>query len=171
MIAYKCLRRGAVGPFSGFRWPVPEPGAAAGPWVESAPSPCASGIHACRPDQLPYWLNWELWLVELDGEVTAAEHKLVAPRGRLVRAVREWTVALQDAFARACAERVLALPPATPDLDGYRRDAVRFPEVGEPPAMMALLAARAAEVAGGPGARLAERAWQAAWLEQRLPLS
>ena len=48
MIAYKCLRAGAVGPFSGFHWPEPGPEGPS-PWIESEPSRCASGIHACTP--------------------------------------------------------------------------------------------------------------------------
>ena len=97
MIAYKCLRAGAVGPFSGFRWPQPADGAP-GPWVASEPSRCASGIHACTAEQLPYWLNWELWQVELDGPIVEGETKLVAPRGRLLGRVDAWGAELQDAF-------------------------------------------------------------------------
>ena len=46
MLAYKFLRPGAVGPFSGFVWP-------AGEWVTAgdAPAPCRTGIHACQLPQ------------------------------------------------------------------------------------------------------------------------
>jgi hypothetical protein len=168
VIAYKCLRKGAVGPFSGFRWPQPTPDAP-GPWVDSQPSRCASGIHACTPEQLPYWLNWELWQVELAGEIVEGETKVVASRGRLLTRVDVWGAELQDAFGRACSERVLARRGGGDDLAGYRRDARSFIEGGEPPAMMALLAARAAEAEAGDEARRAERRWQAQWLAEHLP--
>lgn len=168
MIAYKCLRAGAVGPFSGFRWPEPGPEGPS-PWVESEPSRCASGIHACTAEQLPYWLNWELWQVELGGEIMEGETKLVAERGRLLARVDAWGSELQDAFCRACSERVLARRGASEDLAGYHRDARTFLEGGEPPAMLALLAARAAEAESGEKARRMERRWQAQWLAEHLP--
>ncbi len=170
MIAYKCLRAGAVGPFSGFHWPEPGPEGPS-PWIESEPSRCASGIHACTPEQLPYWLNWELWRVELDGEIEQGETKLVAERGRLLARVDAWGAELQDAFCRACSERVLARRGRGDDLDGYRRDARTFLDAGEPPAMMAMLSARAAEAEAGPEARRMERRWQAQWLAERLSLT
>jgi hypothetical protein len=169
VIAYKCLRPGAIGPFSGFRWPVPA-GPEPGPWVLAEPGRCASGIHACTPEQLPYWLNWELWRVELGGPVTRAETKVVAERGRLVARLDGWSRELRDAFRSACAARVLALDGDGETLDGYRRDARTFLDANEPPAMLALLAARAAQASGGSRARDAERGWQAEWLADRLPL-
>ena len=83
--------------------------------------------------------------------------------------VDAWGAELQDAFCRACSERVLARRGRGDDLDGYRRDARTFLDAGEPPAMMALLAARAAEAEAGPEARRMERRWQAQWLAERLP--
>ena len=65
MRALKALRAGAVGPFSGFRWPTPGDGP--GQWVAASPSPCASGVHACLRGQLPLWLHDELWEIELGG--------------------------------------------------------------------------------------------------------
>jgi hypothetical protein len=139
--------------------------------VTAEPSRCASGIHACHVAHLPYWLNWELWRVELGGEILEGDTKVVAERGRLVDRIDAWTGDLQTAFGRACSDRVLALHGAAAELAGYRSDAVAFLEHGEPPAMMALLAARAAEVAAGPEARTAERRWQADWLAGHLPLT
>ncbi|HET9553714.1 MAG TPA: hypothetical protein VFP50_12165, partial [Anaeromyxobacteraceae bacterium] len=65
MIAYKFLAPGAVGPFSGFAWPVPS-GGGPGPWVAAG---AGGAIHACRTHHLPWWLDAELWAAELDGEV------------------------------------------------------------------------------------------------------
>jgi hypothetical protein len=167
VIAYKCLRSGGVGPFSAFRWPLPADGP--GAWVAAEPRACASGIHACRVEQLPYWLNWELWEVELAGAVGDTGRKLVAARGRLMRRVEEWDHAMQDAFCRACADRVVARRSADPVLAGYADDATQFLDQCEPPAMMALLGARAAEVAQGPAGRESERRWQGRWLTDHLP--
>ena len=79
MIAYKFLRSGRVGPFSAFPWPEP------GVWVHAhaGSDRVQRGIHACRPSDLPWWLADELWEIELDGQVQADEHKIIAPAGRL----------------------------------------------------------------------------------------
>jgi hypothetical protein len=101
VIAYKFLRTGRLGPFTDFRWP------AAGEWVrpKSEVAPCKCGIHACRIEDLPWWLADELWEIELGGEPTAHEHKLVAPSGRLVSRVAEWNRRCAERFAAACAWR------------------------------------------------------------------
>ena len=81
MIAYKFLLADRIGPFTGFRWPV-------GEWVEAAGvDPCLRGVHACRIRDLPVWLGPELWELELAGDVTEQERKLVATRGRLTTRV------------------------------------------------------------------------------------
>jgi hypothetical protein len=105
MIAYKFLGMGAVGPFTGFRWPVP-PGEEPGPWVD-APGPlepCRSGVHGCSAAFLPYWINQELWIVELAEPVLNPGSILVAPRGRLLRHVAAWA-SERHSFAEACARR------------------------------------------------------------------
>jgi hypothetical protein len=63
VIAYKFLREGPIGPFSGFQWPE------RGVWVRTRedPASCRAGIHACRVRDLPWWLANELWEIELDG--------------------------------------------------------------------------------------------------------
>src|SRR5207253_4772684 len=81
VIAYKFLQAGAVGPFTGFRWPV-------GEWVEAAGvDPCLQGVHACRVRHLPFWLGRELWEIELAGAVVEQDRKLVAERGRLTQRI------------------------------------------------------------------------------------
>ena len=101
MIAYKFLRPGRLGPFSGFRWPEP------GVWVHTGGEPalCHRGVHACRPRDLPWWVAEELWEVELDGEVEAGRHKLTGGSGRLRGRIGPWTPARAQAFADACAWR------------------------------------------------------------------
>jgi hypothetical protein len=106
MIAYKCLCAGGIGPFSRYAWPLPRPGRP-GAWVVGPASAamCRSGVHACRALDLPWWLQDELWEVELDGSVTTGRHKVMAPRARLVRRVDAWDAACAQGFAEACALR------------------------------------------------------------------
>jgi hypothetical protein len=101
LIAYKFLRHGRVGPFSRFQWP------GAGVWVqtESHADVCRRGIHACRTRDLPWWLADELWEIELEGDVAAHEHKLVAQAGRLVSRVARWTPECAQEYGKACAWR------------------------------------------------------------------
>jgi hypothetical protein len=161
--AYKFLLPGAVAPFSRFAWPV-------GEWVESAEQrPCRAGVHACRAADLPYWLHEELWELELGGEPLRLRHKLVAPRGRLIRRVEAWNDAAGKAFAEACVERVRLLAGRRDEAAGYLDDLERFaPHVR--PAAVASLAARAAEAVEGPAAYEAERDAQAGWLIGELGL-
>lgn len=121
MIAYKFLREGQVGPFSGVRWPP------AGEWLHAAatgaPSrACGDRVHACRVADLPDWMDSELWRVELDGDVSVDCGKLVADRGRLVGRVEAWDAALMAAFAQACTMRardaaLIVIEPLSPVRD------------------------------------------------------
>jgi hypothetical protein len=90
--AYKFLRPGGIGPFSGKRW-------SPGEWV------AAEGLSACERRHLPLWIWEELWEIELDGEIVARGHKLRAPRARLGGRVEAWSPAAAKAFTRACACR------------------------------------------------------------------
>jgi len=106
VIAYKFLCSGGVGPFSRYAWPLPRhdrPGA----WVIGGASPelCQTAVHACRPGDLPWWLQDELWEVELDGDVRAGRHKVMASRARLLRPVDGWDATCARRFADACALR------------------------------------------------------------------
>jgi hypothetical protein len=106
VIAYKFLAPGGVGPFSRYAWPLPV-GQAPGEWVGASGGAllCHSGVHACRAGDLPWWLQAELWEAELDGDVTAGRHKIMAPRARLLRRVGAWDAACAQRFADACAGR------------------------------------------------------------------
>lgn len=164
MSAYKFLRAGSLGPFTGFRW---EPGE----WVEAASvSLCELGVHACRVDDLPFWVNDELWEIELGGEVVAAGHKLVAPSGRLVRRVDAWTEAASQELgdtAAARARRVAEMRPDDAIALAYAEDAER--RAGQGRSYVATyIAAVVAEHAGGVEGREAERAAQAAWFRALL---
>jgi hypothetical protein len=165
--AYKFLRPGAVGPFSGFQWPVEA-------WVEADEATlCANGVHACRVEHLPYWIGAELWEVELDG-AREEYRKLVAARGRLIRRVEAWDDGARAGFAHACAARVReradeATPERAAQLAEYAADAAANAARGEV-AVLGYIAARAAEVDAGAEGYAAEREAQAGWLASRLRL-
>ena len=177
MIAYKFLSRGAIGPFSGFRWATPESGAA-GAWIEAGP---ADGVHACRASDLPYWIDEELWVAELSDDVQVTHHQVVASRGRLLERVEAWDE-LARAFAADCAATLrarveAALAPGGVTVEvaalllGYCGDAEALARGGDA-ATAAFVAARASAVlAGDPDGFTAERRRQAAWIEQALELA
>jgi hypothetical protein len=170
MLAYKFLRAGAIGPFSGFRWPGPGPDGP-GPWVEAQTfrGGCGAGIHGCDADHLVFWLSDELWTVELDGEVIAADKKLIAPRGRLVRRESAWGPALArrlaDAAIARARERVAEVAGEPAELArGYLADAITYSAVDVAAGLFC--AAHAALTEDG---FLRERAWQSRWLAAQLP--
>jgi hypothetical protein len=158
VIAYKFLRSDGTSVFTSFHWEV-------GRWVEARVEPCRSGIHACRPGDLPYWVGRALYEVELDGEITEEATKVIAPRARLVRRIDAWDDALCDAYTRMCADRAHELARGA-GLDAW--DEVIEPSVREGPALLGFVAARIAERRDGRAAYHAERARQSAWLRERL---
>jgi hypothetical protein len=106
MIALKFLGLEATGLYSGFRWPTPS-GGGPGPWVEVEGELVLglNGIHAARREELVAWLDDELWLVELDGEIEEEADTILARRGRLVRGVESWDADAARDFGEACVER------------------------------------------------------------------
>ena len=163
MIAYKFLRRDGSSTFTAFHWPLP--GDQVGAWVEAKVDPCHSGIHACRPADLPYWAGQALYEIELDGDIVAERAKVVASRARLLRRVDAWEHDVRDAYTRACADRAHELAEGLPEWDATIERLVR-----QGPALMGFMAARIAEAGSGADAYQAERRRQAAWLAERLPL-
>jgi hypothetical protein len=168
--AYKFLRAGAVGPFSGFAWPEPGP-SGPGAWVEARPfrGVCGGGIHGCDADHLVYWLNEALWIIELDGEVAAADKKLIAPRGRLIRRVEAWNRELMRRFAEAGVARARELAEAAAGGEGealargYVADAILYSTLDVGASLFC--AAHAALTIDGLAR---ERAWQSRWLADAL---
>ncbi len=192
MIAHKFLARGAVSPFTAFRWPAP------GEWVGAPAGREAAWVHACRPGDLPYWLDDELWRIELGEPVREARYQVASPRARLVSRIGAWDAAFGREYARACALRArdLALPHLTPalrdalacldDLQAMA-DAVQAADEASIAAAFVSDAANNAlhvgpattsyiacmlvsTLGGGLAAFEAERAWQARWLAKRLGL-
>src|SRR4051812_16495429 len=190
MIAWKFLAPGRIAPFTGVRWNL-------GEWLEAA---SGSGVHACAPEHLPYWVDDELWKVELAGPISREERQIVAGRGRLLARVEGWSSAAGE-FTRACVERtrvrvVTALEAAggtraaaesvgsERDLDRLQKTTAELAAAGSVvsgylfdairrrhyPGLCAYVAANAAAAAGGVRAHDQERAAQVAWLSDRLQL-
>lgn len=164
LIAYKFLGPGRIGRFTGFRWEGDV-------WVETAGAkPCEAGIHACRVQDLPIWLDDELWEIELSGDLVAGERKLVATRGRLTRRIERWTPDLAHEFGRLCVRRTRERVGFVPVLSGFVFDVERF-VAQKRTAIAGFAAARAAELRDGAAAYDAERRAQAVWLADQLQLS
>jgi len=168
MRAYKFLTEDRTGRFSGFRW---EPQG----WVEAngAVDVCRTGIHACRLEQLPLWLDDELWIIELEDVVDLAD-VIVGRRGRLVDRIDAWGRGTACEFAASCVERAhqLAAAGAGDNIGEYADDTRTVAEAAtsvREAAFVAFATAHAAEVAG-PGGGRAERERQARWLRDRLGL-
>lgn len=128
MTYYKCLVAGSASPFSGFRWDQPDV-RVIGEWLhtDGDTDPCRRGIHACRREDLPLWLQPELWTIELAGEVVEGPLKVVATAGRLLDRVTAWDEVAAADYSLACARRAgefAADELAAIGLDG-EADAVR----------------------------------------------
>jgi hypothetical protein len=193
MIAYKFLERGAVAPFTKFAWP------ADGRWVDASRAREGSGIHACRPRDLPYWVSDELWRVELSSPVRERETQIEAARGRLLERITTWDA---RAFAAACAFRardfalaalgpageplarardldeVLAAARSLRDLDrfraelvGYLIDAAVRAREGHAGSASHTAAIAAVALRGSEAAFEEERNWQARWLARLLDVA
>lgn len=169
MIAYKFLRAGGRSLFARFTWPLPERGP--GDWVGADVDPCRSGIHACRPDDLPLWVAHALYRMELAGEVVASPGKVVASRGRLLQRVAAWDEQASEDYTRFCAGRAhtIAAGASRPEtLAGWV--AMAEPSLPEGPALLGFIAASVSEQAHGPRGYREERARQRDWLVERLGL-
>ena len=166
--AYKFTRPGARSPFTGFEWPV-------GKWVEAEGEVglCANGIHACRIEALPRWLDDELWRIEVDGIEEEHDGVVVARRARLLERIEAWNAETSRELARSCAARIreLAQEHADPLL---QRRAQMIPEIadGPDPSATALSMYTTAHAADEvvPGSYWVERRRQAEWLRERLGL-
>ncbi|HVT10236.1 MAG TPA: hypothetical protein VHO67_22405 [Polyangia bacterium] len=185
MIAYKFLTRDGRGPITLWPWPRPSAGAE-GAWVEAG-GPlglCRHGVHACRVDELVYWIHEDLWRVELNGPFVEGQDCVVAARARLVGRIEAWSGGGAQRFAVAVRDHAaaqIAHHPERPRLQGYVDDASWHVDNGFPesPALAALCSAMAvAQTQAGPGsgdpvesAYRRERAWQSAWIAREMRLT
>jgi len=172
--AYKFLTREATGPFSGYAWPLPQ-GAAPGAWVEAGAGVlelCVRGPHVCRPADLAYWLNDELWQLEVGGDQVEGVDCLVVRQARLVRRLDGWRDGgVAARFAQACVAHGTGLVPAPAPARAYLADAAeaaRHGYVAVAAFAAALAVAKTAD--GGDQAYRLERAWQSAWIARELAL-
>jgi hypothetical protein len=100
--ALKFLASERLAPFSRTRWPAPD---AADRWISADNGrPGHAAVYACTVEQAPFWLNDELWIVELDGVIERTERKVSARRGRLVEPVTAWNERARVAFGESCLE-------------------------------------------------------------------
>jgi hypothetical protein len=192
VIGFKFLAAGTRAPFTRFRWPSP------GSWVSAPEDRAEVWIHACRRRDLPYWLDDELWRVELEEPVREARYQIASRRARLLSRVGAWDRGLMRDYARACALRAreLAMPhvPSTvrEALAGataleaiaaaaasagptsraaeYVADAANNALHVGPATTSYIAAMLASSLGGGLAAFEAERAWQARWIGERLAL-
>jgi hypothetical protein len=199
MLAWKFFSPGTVAPFTGVRWPLPPSDGGGAGWVEARSLKPGAGVHACALEDLPYWIDRELWLVELQGDLTRARRQLVAARGRLIAPVREWS-AVEAEFTGACIERTrrrvvdallaegregeATLLLTAADAEAERQAALAIATSGPSfvayvadvirrrpyPGTCAYMAANAAAAIGGVQGHDEERAEQAAWMSRRLKL-
>jgi hypothetical protein len=166
-LAYKFTRPGARSPFTGFEW---QPGE----WVEvdGAIGLCTNGIHACRPEALPRWIDDELWLVELDDVLQELDGVLIARRGRLLERIDAWDDATSRDLARSCAARVRELAEQTGDpyVEGRAEMIAAIADGPDPSATALAMYTTAHAFDDVDGSYHEERRRQAGWLRERLQL-
>jgi hypothetical protein len=105
MIAYKFLATGAVAPFTGKRWPTPG-STGPGAWLAAEAADLVRyGVHACRAEDLAWWPDDELWVVELGTPIITGAFHVVAARARLLAQVTTWSEEGARQYASACAWR------------------------------------------------------------------
>lgn len=127
MTWFKFLASGAVGPFSGYRWPPPGGSHRPGGWVTADGSldPCRNGVHVCRSADLPFWLHEELYVVDVDGPVVEYDSFVLTHRARLVQRV-PWDRRAASTFTRTCTWRVRDLAAEALRRTGRLADADRL---------------------------------------------
>jgi len=123
MRGWKFLERGRVAPFGGHVWPAPGSGAP-GDWIQ----PPGGEVFACRISDLPWWINAELWEVELEPPIRILSTQVAGRRGRLLRRMVGWDDVALRAYGVACAERardlavsILLHEGRTADADALRQ--------------------------------------------------
>jgi hypothetical protein len=146
MRAYAFLDATATDALSGARWPVPGD-AGPGAWLESG------AARGCTAGQLLWWLDRDLWEVELAGEVQARGRGLVAERGRLLAPVASWTPEVARALLVDCALRARDRAVDALGSDGHHAEAAALASAGDLESIAE--AAAAASSADGDGALLA----------------
>jgi hypothetical protein len=148
--AWKFLAPGQLAPFGGLRWPGPGPQSPA-PWVR----PPSGEVFACRLVDLPWWLDAELWEVELEGPVSTLESQLVAPAGRLIRRIEAWDAAALRDYGAACALRARKLAVGVLHQEGREEEAEALARPDALPELARVARSLSAEASTRRGANLA----------------
>jgi hypothetical protein len=182
MRAWKFLERGRVAPFGGHTWPAPGRGAP-GDWIQ----PPGGEVFACRTSDLPWWVNAELWEVELAAPIRALPTQIVGRRGRLLRRMTGWDEPALRAYGIACAERARGVAVSLLLREGRTADAETLQQTRGPlelyrvsqelatdaatrgAAVVGYLAAAALRAAGGAAAAAAHHAADAAVVADGTP--
>jgi hypothetical protein len=96
MKTFKFLEDDGTSVWSATRWPLPSADAP-GAWVDSGEvRACRAGVHACRFEELAYWMRATMWEIELGGDIVEARHKVIARRGRLLRRIDGYPAAVRE---------------------------------------------------------------------------
>ena len=172
MTAHKFLARGAIGPLTGFAWPVPPEGRP-GAWVEAdgALEQCSRGVHVCRTSDLAHWIHDELWELETSGDEIEGLDCVVVQRARLVRRVDGWEEDGRQRFAGACVDHATARLGETVDNAVLRLlEDARFLATNGYIAICAYTVALAVSrmASQEPSAYRREREWQSSWIANEL---
>jgi hypothetical protein len=112
------LRFGRKGPLDRVEWPGPH--AEGDRWVAGR---AARGL---RAGDLPWWLDDELWSIEVEGERRPGERAVEVDRARLVARVEAWTPEVAAEFTAACAWRVRDVAVEALRSDGRPDDGARL---------------------------------------------
>jgi hypothetical protein len=145
MEALVSLRAGGRSALGSLVWPAP--GSEGGSWVAAGVDGEPRDVRGFEASQLPWWLDDEIWVVELAGQVQASGRILLAERARLVRRVEGWDAEAQDAFVAACGGRVAELAAAALEREGRSSEAAKLRSADD-------LESAAGELEGVAGAAL-----------------
>jgi hypothetical protein len=170
---YAFLSQNAVAFLSGFSWPQPANGNP-GAWVHAGTDAPRAVVRAVPVEQLPWWLDDELWEVEIGGALAEDGRAIAAERARLVRRIEAWTAEVANDLISACEQRV-----RDAELTEYADDVRLYAADADRPAAAAAVAAYIAAHALAGGDKSAagyddgferERRWQVEWLKRHLQL-
>lgn len=107
-------------------------------------------MHAVRTRRLVDWIDDELWLVELGGDVDEIEDMLVARRGRLLHRIRAWDEDVAREFGESCIWRARDQAAESLERAGLDRERAALQTAEELGALQAVAAAAAQSAAGAP---------------------
>ena len=112
----------------------------------------------------------ELWMVELGSDVVEQDTLVVAPRGRLLDRVADWSGIAEVEFTELSHERTQEhASRASIDMRPFLVEAM-WAVAHRRPAYAGYVAARTRMFADGESGWDAERSWQATWIAERLGL-